>query len=282
MATQGNKGGRPPHPIRSEFIALASSGTVNRPGAKCKHCPRTFTPSQAKKESLLKHITQECTKVPKDVRDKWLAAAADGLDQCTDGEDAVQLGKRVRDSVGSSSSSSSSSRQLDLRRFGIGHNAQRKEALTKDEKQRADSSLLRYMVCHNVPFSSVDSPHLAQCLATLCPSYKLPSPTTLKEKLLPAEYAAVVIKQRAKIAKSQNLTMALDGWTDQQKRAILAFVVLFPDRTATLLETQDVSDIIHSAENVAGGQGSCKRAPGRRASSSQAVCKGIAAGTAPL
>jgi hypothetical protein len=203
----------------------------------------------------MKHITRECTKVPKDVRDKWIIAAAEGGDQHTDGEDAVQLGKRSRDSI-TSSSSSSSSRQMDVRRFGRGQNSMLKEALTKEEKKRADFSWLRYMVCSNVPFRSANSPHLSQFLVTLCPNYQLPSPTTLQEKLLPAEYASVLVKQRTKISKSHNLTLALDGWTDEQKYSILAFVLLFPDRTATLLETQDVSDIIHSAENMAGEQGS--------------------------
>jgi hypothetical protein len=202
----------------------------------------------------MKHITKDCLKVPKDVRDKWIVEAAAGQDQCTDGEDCVQLGKRRRDSIGSIGSSSS--RQLDLRRFGRGQHSLLKEALTKEEKKKADFSFLRYMVCSNVPFSTARSPHLCQFLVTLCPQYQLPSPTTLHETLLPAEYAAVVVKQRMKIAKSQDLTLTLDGWTDEQKRSILTFVLLFPDRTATLLESQDVSDIIHSAENLAGGQGS--------------------------
>ena len=263
MSSQA-KGGRPPAPIRSEFLTQASSSSANRPGAQCKHCQTGFSASQAKPSLLLKHIIKECTKVPKDVRDKWIIAAADGLDQCTDGEDAVQLGKRRKDSDSIGSSSCSSSRQLDLRRFGMGQHSQRKETLTKEEKKQADCSLLRYMVCSKVPFSSADSPHLSQFLVTLCPAYKLPSPSTLQQKLLPAEYAAVMVKQRMKIAKSHNLTLTLDGWTDGQKRAILAFVVLFPDRTATLLESQDVSDIIHSAENLAGGQGSSGRQPGRQ------------------
>jgi len=158
------KGGRPPAPIRSEFVTQASSSSANRPGAQCKHCNKDFSASQAKPSTLLKHITKECTKVPKDVRDKWIIAAADGLDQCTDGEEAVQLGKRRKDS----DSICSSSRQLDLQRFGMGQHSQRKETLTKEEKKQADCSWLRYMVCSNVPFSSADSPHLSQFLVTLC------------------------------------------------------------------------------------------------------------------
>jgi hypothetical protein len=116
----------------------------------------------------LKHITKDCTKVPKNVRDKWIVEAADGQDQRTDGEDAVQLGKRRRDSM---SSSSSSSIQLDVRRYGRGQHSLPKEVLTKEEKKQADFSLLRYMVCSNVPFSSARSPHLSQFLLSLCPNY---------------------------------------------------------------------------------------------------------------
>lgn len=120
------------------------------------------------------------------------------------------------------------------------------------------------MVCSNVSFSAVNSPHLSQFTVTLCPKYLLPSPTMLQEKLLPAEYASVLVKQREKIAKSHNLTLTLDGWTDVQKRSILAFVLLFLDRKAMLLETEDVSDIIHSAEHLAGGQGGNDRLAARR------------------
>ena len=132
------KGGRPPAPIRSEFETLGSSATANRPGAKCKHCNTQFSASQAKPSNLLKHITKDCTKVPKNVRDKWIVEAADGQDQRTDGEDAVQLGKRRRDSM----SSSSSSIQLDVRRYGRGQHSLPKEVLTKEEKKQADFSHL--------------------------------------------------------------------------------------------------------------------------------------------
>lgn len=60
------------------------------------------------------------------------------------------------------------------------------------------------------------------------------------------------IKLRVKLDTSDNLTLAVDGWTDALKRSIFAFVVQFKDRTTRLLETREASLDKHTGEFMAG------------------------------
>jgi hypothetical protein len=108
-----------------------------------------FSAAQAKVETLRKHITSDCQAVPAETRAHWQARLAGGQGDSTAGEDAVLAGKKRK-----------GAQQTDIRR----RFASDKLALTKEENAEVGSHFLRYMVCSNIPFAAVNSPHLAHAL----------------------------------------------------------------------------------------------------------------------
>lgn len=242
-ASRDAQTGRKQASIRSEeYITIGdSNNTSHRPGAKCKHCQQQFTPKEATPNALLKHITSACQRVPKEIKQKWQLHAAGPQASSRAGERAVLAGKRKLV-------------QLDVGRYmgGSGDIDPPSWQLTDEEKQDISFSLLRFAVTADVAFTQMgNNPHLAYALHKMRPHYQLPSATTWAV-LLDKEYHGVLSKLLAKINMSDNLTLALDAWTDARKRSIIAFVVLFKDRTSRLLETREVSLDRHTGEFIAG------------------------------
>ena len=64
-AAAKSKGGRPPHPIKEEFIKVGSSANASKRATyDCKHCNTSFTEQQATNPNLIKHIVSECSQCP--------------------------------------------------------------------------------------------------------------------------------------------------------------------------------------------------------------------------
>lgn len=64
-----SKGGRPPHPIKEEFIKVGSSANASKRATyDCKHCNTSFTEQHATNPNLIKHIVSECSQCPSETR----------------------------------------------------------------------------------------------------------------------------------------------------------------------------------------------------------------------
>jgi hypothetical protein len=50
----------------------------------------------------------------------------------------------------------------------------------------------------------------------------------------------------------ENLTVSVDGWTDQAKHSVYACTLSFPDGTTALFDAVDLSEETHSGKNLAG------------------------------
>jgi hypothetical protein len=199
------------------LIVGTSQNPSKRPGAKCKHCQQEIEPKAATVENLKKHILKDCKTVPEHVRHStgWVCSPAS--------RPAAPRESRLCLVV--SSARPNTSRDWDL---------------TESERESVSYDLLRFAVTSNLGFKQFNNLHLHTALAKLRPQYSVPCPTAFTV-LLDREYLGVMEKFRVKISNSQNLTLSLDGWTDACKRSILAFVLLFPDRTMRLLESRELS-----------------------------------------
>lgn len=49
-----------------------------------------------------------------------------------------------------------------------------------------------------------------------------------------------------------HLTLTLDGWSNDRMESIYSWNIIFPDRRVILLRSDDLSEISHSGENLAG------------------------------
>jgi len=76
--------------------------------------------------------------------------------------------------------------------------------------------------------------------------------TKLAGHLLVTEHARCKQAIAARIAAAENLTVSIDGWTDEAKRSVYAFNVNFPDGSTALLGSLDLSDETHSGVALAG------------------------------
>jgi hypothetical protein len=240
-------GGRPPADIRQdEFTAIGKRDpTAKRTGAKCKHCGKVINAKQAKVEELFKHI-QQCTgkTLTPERRLYWQQQQAGAAATSTAGEDAAAAGKKRKTS--SQLSSTGTQSRVDA------HMGSRLTALSASAQEEINLALLRWAACSNIPFRAFDSPHLAAAIRVLRPGYQAPSPTLFRSSLLPKEYSAVMTKVQFKIKVAQNLTLAVDAWTDRRKRSVVAFLVHLPDRSCFLLETREASLDSHTGEYMAG------------------------------
>lgn len=231
-----SKGGRPPHPIKEEFIKVGSSANASKRATyDCKHCNTSFTEQQATNPNLIKHIVSECSQCPSETRQKWQLAHAGAQATSNSGETAVQAGVKRKRQTTLDSTIATQAHQL-----------------TKALKLAVDFHLLRWAICNNIPFRAFNDVHFFAALNGLRPHYQVPSPTTFKEKLLQQEYLGVMCKLQNRIARAQNLTLSGDGWTNAAKHSVVAFTLQFPDRTSALLEVRDVSADKHTAELLAG------------------------------
>jgi hypothetical protein len=175
--------------------------------------------------------------VPADVRKYWLDEFSSKQASSTAGEQAVIAGVKRK-----------AQQQHDIRRSL----PSKAWDLSSTEQEDVSYHLLRFAVTANLGFRQLNNVHLHAALSKLRPQYNPPAPTTLT-RMLDQEYLGVMAKLKQKISQSQNLTLSLDGWTDACKRAIIAFVLMFPDRTICLLESREVSLEKHTGEFLAGG-----------------------------
>lgn len=216
VQTLAVQGGRPPSDIRTaEFTKVGNCHpTLKRSGAKCKHCSTEIPVTKATVAALRKHILQECDDVPKETKERWQQEFAGLQASSTSGEEAVLAGVKRK-------------AQADIRR----HLPHSSWGLTAAEQQEVHFHLLRFAVTANLAFIQMDNPHLHAALTKLRPQYKLPSPSTFSQTLLGQEYLGVMMKLKDKISVSQNLTLALDGWTDAMKPPCLRTAVPRQDGT---------------------------------------------------
>ena len=94
-AAAKGKGGRPPHPIKEEFIKVGSSANASKRATyDCKHCNTSFTEQQATNPNLIKHIVSECSQCPSETRQKKAAADESDEEEVTPQEMQAALSKQ--------------------------------------------------------------------------------------------------------------------------------------------------------------------------------------------
>lgn len=74
----------------------------------------------------------------------------------------------------------------------------------------------------------------------------------LRTTLLREEYLAVRAEIDQKLEKAHNVTVNLDGWTDNSKHSVYICNIIFPDRTIAQWDCQDLSAEAHTADFLTG------------------------------
>lgn len=83
-------------------------------------------------------------------------------------------------------------------------------------------------------------------------SHLLAGSTQLKTTMLQDDYAYVITSIREKVAAATNITVNLDGWSDNTGHSVYACNVIFSDRTMAQFAVEDFSDDSHTGAFIAG------------------------------
>ena len=80
------------------------------------------------------------------------------------------------------------------------------------------------------------------CLVSIdLPPYNPPCRTTISTNILHVEAAAITIQIRKELQADENITIALDGWTDPANRNLYNFILMTSNRREYLWNIEDVS-----------------------------------------
>lgn len=97
------------------------------------------------------------------------------------------------------------------------------------EKRKYDLLVLKMIVRDLQPFSVVDDAGFKELIGALCPSYVLPSRTTLSRQYLPSRYADMEIAAQNLLAAVDHVTLTTDIWTSRTTQAYMAITAHFID-----------------------------------------------------
>ncbi|CAB5374377.1 unnamed protein product [Rhizophagus irregularis] len=124
------------------------------------------------------------------------------------------------------------------------------------KKRKTQASITRALVhvfiCCGIPFSIIENPFFIEFLHKMRLGYESPTSELLSDRLLNQETAKINDKIKKIIKNSENLTLALDGWTNPNSVSVYNYVILTPDREQYLYALHDYLDNHHTGDFLAG------------------------------
>ncbi|GET56204.1 ribonuclease H-like domain-containing protein [Rhizophagus irregularis DAOM 181602=DAOM 197198] len=203
---QKKKGGRPQSEVwrHYEKKPLKSAGHFS---AKCNYC-RTYWPRGHPNE-LEDHLANNCREVPELVHSFYLGVVS-----------ARDFGRE--DTFSSPENSKKRKTQVDQRELtdwfeSTNINSQKKASITR--------ALVRAFICCGIPFSIIENPFFIEFLHEMRPGYEPPTSELLSGRLLNQETARINDKIKEIIKNSENLTLALDGWTNPNEHDLAKITI---------------------------------------------------------
>jgi hypothetical protein len=111
--------------------------------------------------------------------------------------------------------------------------------------------LLKLLISSNVHLSFLENPYFQEYQSELARSpYKLPRRVQTMEKILPMVHARHEVKLLEKLKGQQQLTLSLDGWTDNSGNRIYTLRVLKGAKKKYFLDILDLNSKRHTADNI--------------------------------
>ncbi|CAB5373801.1 unnamed protein product [Rhizophagus irregularis] len=201
--------------------------------AKCNYC-RTYWPHGHPNE-LKDHLANNCKEVPELVHSFYLGVVS-----------AWDFGRE--DTFSSPENSKKRKTQVDQQELtdwfeSTNINSQKKASITR--------ALVRAFICYGIPFSIIENPFFIEFLHEMRPGYEPPISELLSGRLLNQETDRINNKIKEIIKNSENLTLALDGWTNPNGVSVYNYVILTPDREQYLYALHDYSGDHHTGDFLA-------------------------------
>jgi hypothetical protein len=103
------------------------------------------------------------------------------------------------------------------------------ESMNQTENRQLDELLTRAIYSSGSSVSLVENEDWITFMEKLRPSYKLPSRSTLSNKLLESEYQRVEALVTTKLAEGPVLALRTDSWSNRRNESVVNFVVTTPE-----------------------------------------------------
>ncbi|GBC50085.2 ribonuclease H-like domain-containing protein [Rhizophagus irregularis DAOM 181602=DAOM 197198] len=123
--------------------------------------------------------------------------------------------------------------------------------ITPQKEASITRALVCAFTCCGISFSIIENPFFIEFLHEMRPGYVPPSCELLSGRFLNQETARINKKVKKIIEDSENLTLAIDGWTSLSGASIYNYIILTPDREQYLYSLNDYSSDYHTGEFLA-------------------------------
>ncbi|CAG8718780.1 530_t:CDS:1, partial [Cetraspora pellucida] len=112
--------------------------------------------------------------------------------------------------------------------------------LPNTQSEKLHQKLLKAIIYRNLSFNFVKNPYLQEYLSELNPAYHLPSRDMIKGRLLTTMFSDHLQKKLNAFPSLTNITISLDGWTDNSENSIYGFMAL-NENQENVLDILDLS-----------------------------------------
>jgi len=214
-----NTAGRPEAIAWQHFHKKAIDTSRGHFTATCHHCEKQY--QRGKPTILEDHLASECVFCPIKVRNEFLEIVANRT-------------------VESKKKPAKKKTKIDPKQSALS-NFMESTKLTDARRNAINAALGRFFVTCAIPFAVADHPFFIEFCKQLRPAYDPPCRTTISTNILHSEAAAITIKIQKELQAEENITIALDGWTDPSNRHLYNFILMTPNRHEYLWAIEDVS-----------------------------------------
>ena len=222
--------GRPESLVWNHFYKTAKPESRGHFSATCHYCENEW--SRGKPDILEDHLATECVYCPDNIRSDYLEIVAKRTVTINKGKEKV-LTSTVKKRKSESS-------LPQLKQTGLG-NFLESTKLSDTRRNNINTALGRFFVTCSIPFAVADHHFFIEFCKQLRPAYEPPSRTTISNNILHAEAATITIKILKELQNEENITIALDGWTDPSNRNLYNFVLMTSNRHEYIWAIEDVS-----------------------------------------
>ena len=191
--------------------------------AKCTYCQKIF--NQAKPTQLFNHIKNNCPSIPAEKRSAYIKTCL--ASECQTSSKALETEPSNSDDSPNqcinvnipSGKTSSQPPTGSVNQYFCQMSAAKINQLHK--------LILKLLISSNVHLSFLENPYFQEYQSELAHSpYQLPRRVQTMEKILPMVHARHEVELLEKLKGQQQLTLSLDGWTDNSGNSIYALMFL--------------------------------------------------------
>ena len=225
------------------FYRSETKKAGNRYIAKCRYC---LIELSGKPEKLHNHVLRcsdwkptEKAKYIQEVKEEKFVPRKRTYDSINDDEDDSPTEQTSHDDDDNVQQLSAPRQNTILNFFT--------RPVSQAQSEKLNYKLLKSIIHGNISFNFVDNPYFKDFLCELNPSYTSPSRNMIKGRLLTEMFSDHLQIKLNKFSTLTDITISLDGWTDNSGNSIYGFMAL-KENQETVIDVLDLSAHRHTGD----------------------------------